>query len=93
MCIGEMVNVVNGGNGAPRARLWARVAMFYILVTRECVLMRWQRVMPAAAVSKSGEFGARECKPIGCGVPVVGKLNLVVVVNYSGGCSLVARCC
>ena len=43
--------------------------------------------MPAAAVSKSGEFGTRECKPIGCGVPVVGKLKLVVVMNCNDECS------
>ena len=70
--------------------MWAGVATFYILVTRECMLMRWQRVMPAAAVSKSGEFGARECKPIGCGVPVVEMLNLGEVVNCNGECSLVS---
>ena len=67
--------------------MWAGVATFNILVTRECMLMRWQRVMPVTAVLKSGEFGARECKPIGCGVSVVGKLNLVVVVNCNDECS------
>ena len=65
----------------------------YILITSEYELMRRQHAMPAAAVSKSGEFGARECEPIGCGIPVVGKLNLVVVVNCNGECSLVTCHC